>query len=91
MDFVEGLLKLNNKNVILAVVDRLTKYAHFLALSQPYTAHLVAQLFLNNLIKLHDPPVAIVTDKDRVFTNTLWQDIFKSLKVSLHYNSTYHP
>jgi hypothetical protein len=32
-----------------------------------------------------------VTDRDRVFTSKLWQEIFKSLKVALHYSSAYHP
>jgi hypothetical protein len=35
--------------------------------------------------------VAIVTDRDMIFTNKLWQDIFRSMKVSLHYCSAYHP
>jgi hypothetical protein len=62
MDFIEGLPKSENKSVILVVVDRLTKYFHFIALSYPYTSHLVAQVFIDNIFKLHGPPVAIVTD-----------------------------
>ena len=37
MDFITGLSKLEMKIVIMMVVDRLTKYAHFCALSHPFS------------------------------------------------------
>jgi hypothetical protein len=91
MDFIEGLPKSSSKNVILVVVDRLTKYAHFIALSHPFIVKTVAQLFINTVFKLHGPPAVIITDRDRIFTSQLWQDIFKSMGISLHYSTTYHP
>jgi transposase InsO family protein len=91
MDFIEGCPKSGTNNVILVVVDRLTKYAHFLALCHPYTAQTVAQLFLDQVFRLHGPPIAIVTDRDKVFTSKLRQDIFKALRVSLQFTSAYHP
>jgi hypothetical protein len=72
------------------VVDRLTKDGHFIALSHLYTANTVAQLFIDNVFKLHGPPVAIVIGRDRIFTSQVWQHIFKLMKVALHYSSAYH-
>lgn len=66
MDFIEGLPKSHGKTTIFVVVDRLTKYAHFMSLSHPYTAKDVAQLFLDNVYKLHRLPSTIVSDRDVV-------------------------
>ena len=52
MDFVEGLPTTNGKSIILVVVDKLSKYAHFLALSHPYTAVMIAQTFFDHIYKL---------------------------------------
>lgn len=91
MDFIEGLAKSNRKDVILVVVDRLTKYAHFIPLVHPFTASQVAQECINHVFKLHGIPIAIVTDMDRIFTSTIWQDPFKSMRVELHFSFAYHP
>ncbi|XP_026410631.1 uncharacterized protein LOC113305851 [Papaver somniferum] len=59
MDFIEGLPLSNKKYVILVVVDRLTKYSHFIALSHPFTALSVAKEFLHHIFKLHGLPSSI--------------------------------
>ena len=56
MDFIEGFPKSEGYSVILVVVDRLTKFAHFLLVKHPYTAVSIAKLFLENIVKLHDLP-----------------------------------
>ena len=59
MDFVEGLPKSQSKDVVLVVVDRLTKFVHFIPLSHPYTATKVANLYLQHVFKLHGMPTTI--------------------------------
>lgn len=91
MDFIEGLPKSNGKDVILVVVDRFTKYAHFLTLSQPFSVNDVIPLMTEHVFKLHGPPTVMVTNRDRIFTSTIWQSLFKALGVKLHLSSAYHP
>jgi hypothetical protein len=54
MDFVEGFPRVGRKFVVLTVVDRFSKYAHFLPLGHSYTAIFIANVFFDNIIKLHD-------------------------------------
>ncbi|KAF0909792.1 hypothetical protein E2562_000113 [Oryza meyeriana var. granulata] len=77
MDFIEGLPKVHGKSVVLTVVDRFSKYAHFIALSHPYTAASVARAFFDGIVRLHGFPSSIVSDRDPVFTSNLWRDLFK--------------
>lgn len=51
MDFVEGLPKSERYNSILIVIDRLTKYAHFLKLKHPYNAVDVAGIFAQDILR----------------------------------------
>ena len=77
MDFVDGLPLSFGKTVILVVVDRLTKAAHFLALAHPYSAIIVAQAYMDNIFKLHGLPNTIVSDRDSIFLSDFWQELFK--------------
>ena len=76
MDFVEGLPASNNKTTIFIIVDRLSKYAHFIPLAHPYTAVGVAKLFFENVFKLNGLPNPIVYDRDPTFTSAFWRELF---------------
>ncbi|KAA0062156.1 Ty3/gypsy retrotransposon protein [Cucumis melo var. makuwa] len=55
MDFIEGLPKSHGWEAILVVVDRVSKYAHFLTLKHSYTAKTVVEVFVKEVMKLHGP------------------------------------
>jgi hypothetical protein len=58
MDFIEGLPKSEGKDTILVIVDKLTKYSHFISLSHPFTTKTIVQLFIDHVFKLHGLPLA---------------------------------
>jgi len=70
MDFVKALPKVHGKSVILTVVDRFSKYAHFIPLGHPYTASSVAQAFFQDIVRLHGFSESIVSDRDPVCYRT---------------------
>ena len=90
MDFVEGLPRSEGRNCILVVVDRLTKFARFLSLTHPFTTQEVARVFLDQVVRLHGVPSTRVSDKDKVFTNLLWQNLLKALGSKLSMSLAYH-
>lgn len=67
MDFIEGLPNSEGMTVIWVVVDRLTKYGHFVALKHPFTTAQLAQDFILHIYKLHGLPTTITFDRDKVF------------------------
>lgn len=77
--------------MILVVIDRLSKYAHFIAMSHPYTAMKVAQVFSDNIYKLHGFPASIISDKDKVFLSQFWAEFIKLQGVKHHLSTSYHP
>ncbi|KAL8087899.1 hypothetical protein AgCh_037877 [Apium graveolens] len=91
MDFITGLPKSNGKDVILVIVDRLSKYGHFLALAHPFTAIQVAQLYLDNVFKLHGWPKSTVSDRDSVFLSDFWKNLFLVNGTEFLMSSAYHP
>ncbi|XP_026417343.1 uncharacterized protein LOC113312821 [Papaver somniferum] len=91
MDFITGLPESEGREVILVVVDRFSKYSHFLALIHPYTAASVAKVFLDSIVKLHGLPKTIVSDRDNVFLSNFWQSLFSRMGTALHLSTTYHP
>jgi len=91
MDFITSLPNSEGKNVIVVVVDRLTKYAHFCALSHPFKASTIAIAFMETIQKLHGNPKIIVSDRDPIFTEIFLTKLFSCLGTLLAHSSSYHP
>ena len=91
MDFITDLPKSGNKLVIMVVVDLLSKYANFYIVQHPFTASTVAQIFIEQVFKLHGMSHSIVSDCNPTFTSNFWQELLKIQGTQLHLNIAYHP
>jgi hypothetical protein len=90
MDFIEGLPPSDHFNALLVVIDKFTKYGHFIPVKHPFTALQIVQVFMNNVYKLHELPKTIISNRDRVFTSAVWQQLLKLTNTKLMMSSSYH-
>ncbi|KAJ4764940.1 polyprotein [Rhynchospora pubera] len=91
LDFITGLPKSKGRDVILVFIDRFTKYGHFAALTHPFKAQDVAQVFLDTIYKLHGLPLNLVSDRDPLFTSKFWSELMDKIGVQLNLSTAYHP
>jgi hypothetical protein len=91
MDFVEGFSRINGEFIILTVVDRFSKYAHFVPIGHPYTATSVAKVFFDSVVRLHGILESIVSDRNPIFTSKFWTELFTLSGVKLQLSSAFHP
>ncbi|WVZ19293.1 hypothetical protein V8G54_006615 [Vigna mungo] len=92
MDFVTHLPRTVRKHdAIWLIVDRLTKSAHFLAISLKMPMSKLAQLYIREVVRLHGVPASIISDRDSRFISRFWQTLQSEMDSQLHMSSTYHP
>ena len=70
MDFVTGLPRTQRQHdAIWVIVDRLTKSSHFVPVNVEDSLEKFAQLYMDEIVRLHGVPVSIVSDRDPSFTS----------------------
>jgi len=91
LDFIEVLPHVGGKSVILTVVDRCSKYCHFIRLAHPTRVKSVAQAFFAEIVRLHGVSQSMVFDRDRIFTSAFWCELMRLAGTKLHMTSAFHP
>ncbi|GKC04240.1 putative reverse transcriptase domain-containing protein [Tanacetum coccineum] len=89
MDFVTKLPKTaTGQDTIWVIIDRLTKFAHFLPMREDDTLEKLTRQYLNEVVSRHEVPVSIISGRDGRFTSHFWKSLNKALEFS--YNNSYH-
>ena len=97
VDFITDLPKsrepggLNIYNCILVVIDRFTKMAHYIPTVKELKAKEFAHLMLREVIKHHNVPEVIVSDRGTLFTSDFWMTLIKQLGSDHRLSTAFHP
>jgi hypothetical protein len=68
MNFIVGLPNTSQRHdSIWVIVDRLTKTAHFLPVHTTYNAKKYAEIYLDQIVRLHGVPKTIISDRAAQF------------------------
>ncbi|GKB30193.1 putative reverse transcriptase domain-containing protein [Tanacetum coccineum] len=92
MDFITKLPKTAaGFNSIWVIVDRLTKFAHFLPMKETDSIEKLTRLYMKEIVARHGILVSIISDHDSHFTLRVWQSLHKALGTQLNLSTPYHP
>jgi hypothetical protein len=91
MNFIVVLPRISHGyNSIWIIVDRLTKSAHFIPISTTYRVRQYVELYLSHIVRYHDIPKTIITDRGSIFVARFWEQLHDSLGTHLIHSSAYH-
>ena len=78
-------------DAVWVIVDRLTKFTHFLPIKSTDTASILSRLYIKEIVRLHGVPVSIVSDRDSKFVSQFWQSLQKALGTQLLLSTAFLP
>ena len=76
--------------MIMVVVDQLSKYSYFITMKHPFTAKLVAEVFIDRVVSRHGIPKSIISDRDKIFISNFWKELFATMGTILKRSTTFH-
>ena len=92
MDFVTHLPRTSRKHdAVWVIVNRLTKSAHFLTVQMTFTLDEFYRLYIQEIVRLHEVSVSIVSDRDPRFMAQFWKSFQKAMGTQLSMSTAFHP
>ncbi len=91
LDFVTALPPSQGHTVVLTVVDRFSKAAHFIPLPKLPSAKETALVVVDHVFRLHGLPIDVVSDRGPQFVSRFWREFCKLLGATVSLSSGFHP
>ena len=76
---------------IMVVVDKLSKFTHFIPVQSTYKTIQIVDIFMKEIFRLHGIPKMVISDRDAKFTSAFWKNQFIGLGTQINFSTTYHP
>ena len=91
IDFVTGLPRTQRQHdAIWVIVDQFTKSTHFLPVNVEDSLEKLAQLYVDEILRLHGVPVSIISEQDPRFTSRFWPSLQTALGTRLQFSTPFH-
>jgi len=90
-DFITKLLLAQDYDLILVVVNRLTKMVYFILTMEKILAEELARLFKDNVWKLHGLPESIISDQGPQFVAEIIRELNWILGIKSKLSIVFHP
>jgi hypothetical protein len=91
MDFIAGPPRTpKGHDSIWVIVDKLTKVAHCVTVRTNYRVEKLADLYVDNILRLHGAPVSIVFDRGTQWVSKFLKSLHKAIGTRLDYSTVYH-
>jgi len=91
VDFITKLPLAQGYDSILVIVNRFTKIVHFIPTTEKTSAEGLAQLFRDNIWKLHGLPDSIISDRGPQFVVGIMKELNQMLEINTKLLTTFHP
>ncbi len=91
LDFVTGLPPSAGNTVVLTVVGRFSKAAHFIPLPKLPSTKETAQVMVDHVFKIHGLPTDVVSDRGPQFKSQFWEEFCRLIGASSSLSSGFHP
>ena len=96
MDFVTGLpistdWKVDSYDSILVIVNWLTKIVHYKPVKVTIDALGFTEIIINVVVRHHNLPDSIVTNRELLFTSKFWLSLCYFLDIKRKLSTAFHP